>query len=45
MGVRPEPTSLLFLACGAMVIASGMAAYLPARRAASVDVMQALRTE
>ena len=45
MGVQPEGTSLLFLASGAIVIASGMAAYLPARRAASIDVMQALRTE
>src|SRR5881275_2419414 len=45
LGVQPEGTSLLFLASGAIVIASGMAAYLPARRAASIDVMQALRTE
>jgi predicted permease len=44
-GVRPDRPGLLFLACGAILIASVMAAYLPARRAASVDVMQALRTE
>ncbi|PYT80619.1 MAG: hypothetical protein DMG40_11645 [Acidobacteria bacterium] len=44
-GVRPESTGLLLLACAAIVIASAMAAYFPARRAASIDVMQALRTE
>lgn len=44
-GVQPNSPRLLFLACSAIVLAGGMAAYLPARRAASIDVIQALRGE
>jgi predicted permease len=39
-----DPVSLA-LALGVMVLVSGIAALVPARRAASVDPMQALRTE
>jgi predicted permease len=39
-----DPLSLV-LALGVMVLVSGVAALVPARRAASVDPMQALRTE
>jgi len=44
-GVRPlDPLSLLG-AIGVLSIAISLAAWLPARRAASVNPMQALRTE
>jgi ABC-type antimicrobial peptide transport system permease subunit len=44
-GARPENPMLAAAACGAMVITSVAAAYVPAMRAASVDPMQALRSE
>jgi len=45
LGIEPLDLALLSVACGAMVIASAMAAYVPAMRAASVDPMKALRSE
>jgi len=44
-GVRPGDPLILACACCIMVITSLAAAYVPARRAASVDPMQALRSE
>ncbi len=44
-GVEPLDWALLFVACGALVIAGVAAAYIPATRAASVDPMKALRSE
>ena len=44
-GVRPGDPLILACACGIMVITSLAAAYVPALRAASVDPMQALRSE
>jgi putative ABC transport system permease protein len=44
-GIRPSDPLLLLLACCVIVITTMIAAYLPARRAASVDAMRALRTE
>lgn len=44
-GVRPNAFVLVAVACGLIVLTGLMAAYLPARRAASVDVVSALRTE
>jgi putative ABC transport system permease protein len=44
-GIRPNNLLLLLLACSVIIFTSLMAAYLPARRAASVDVMHALRAE
>jgi ABC-type antimicrobial peptide transport system permease subunit len=44
-GVRPNALGLVGVACGLIVLTGLMAAYLPARRAASVDVVSALRTE
>lgn len=44
-GVRPGAAILLMTACCVMVIASLAAAYVPAARAASVDAMEALRSE
>ena len=44
-GIRPGDPIFLVVACSAMIITSLAAAYLPAARAASVDPMQALRTE
>lgn len=44
-GVHPNNALLLALACCLIVLTSMIAAYLPARRAASVDVVHALRTE
>ncbi len=43
-GVRPGDPALVAGACGVMLIA-GMAAYMPAAQAASVDPMHALRSE
>lgn len=45
LGVEPLDWALLFVACGALVIAGVAAAYIPATRAASVDPMKALRSE
>jgi putative ABC transport system permease protein len=44
-GVRPNDLFLLVAAFGLIVLSGLLAAYLPARRAASVDVVQALRSE
>jgi predicted permease len=44
-GVRPGDPLVLVTGCVVLVIAGLTAAYLPASRAASVDPMQALRTE
>ena len=44
-GVQPLDPAFLVGACCALVIASMAAAYMPAARAASVDPMQALRSE
>lgn len=44
-GVRSGDPLFVVVACSAMIVVGLAAAYLPARRAASVDPMQALRTE
>ena len=44
-GVTPRNPLLLAIACCAITVTAGFAAYLPARRAASIDPMQALRNE
>jgi putative ABC transport system permease protein len=44
-GVSPRNPLLLAIACCAITLTAGLAAYLPARRAASIDPMQALRNE
>ena len=44
-GMRPADPLLLAAACGVLLIAGLAAAYVPAARAASVDPMQALRSE
>ena len=44
-GIRPQHPIFLAVACCVMVIASVAAAYVPAMRAASVDPMEALRSE
>jgi ABC-type antimicrobial peptide transport system permease subunit len=44
-GVSPHNPLLLAIACCAITVTAGLAAYLPARRAASIDPMQALRSE
>jgi ABC-type antimicrobial peptide transport system permease subunit len=44
-GVRPLDTLSIVAALGVLVAAVAVAAWLPARRAASVDPIQALRTE
>ena len=44
-GARPEDPVILAGACCALVVAGMAAAYIPAVRAASVDPMEALRSE
>jgi ABC-type antimicrobial peptide transport system permease subunit len=44
-GVRPDDVSMVTVACCVIVITSMTAAFVPAARAASVDPMQALRSE
>jgi putative ABC transport system permease protein len=44
-GVSPRNPLLLAIACCAITLTAALAAFLPARRAASIDPMQALRNE
>jgi ABC-type antimicrobial peptide transport system permease subunit len=44
-GVRPLDAASIAAALGILAMAAALAAWLPARRAASIDPMQALRTE
>jgi predicted permease len=44
-GVTPRDPLLLAIACVVITATGGLATYLPARRVASTDPMQALRTE
>lgn len=44
-GVRPNSALTLSVSCGLIVLSGLLAAYLPARRAASVDIVDALRSE
>jgi putative ABC transport system permease protein len=44
-GVAPNNPLLLTVACLVVVFTGALASYLPARRAASIDPMQALRSE
>jgi putative ABC transport system permease protein len=44
-GVSPRNPVLLAIACCAITFTAALAAFLPARRAASIDPMQALRNE
>lgn len=44
-GVSPRNPLLLAIACSAITLTAAVAALLPARRAASIDPMQALRSE
>jgi putative ABC transport system permease protein len=44
-GISPRNPLLLAIACCSITVTAGLAAYLPARRAASIDPMQALRNE
>ncbi len=44
-GLKPGDLVTFFAACVVMATVTMMASYLPARRAASIDPMQALRSE
>jgi putative ABC transport system permease protein len=44
-GISPRNPLLLAIACCSITVTAGLAAYLPARRAALIDPMQALRNE
>jgi ABC-type antimicrobial peptide transport system permease subunit len=44
-GVRPLDATSIVAALAFLAIAAAVAAWLPARRAASIDPIQALRTE
>ncbi len=44
-GVEPRDPGLLLVACGSVALAAALAAWIPARRAASIDPLQALRCE
>ena len=43
--IRPEQVTIVAGACGVMIVAGLIAAYLPAARAAAVEPMEALRSE
>jgi ABC-type antimicrobial peptide transport system permease subunit len=42
---RAENAAIFAISSGVLLLAATVAAWLPARRAASIDPMQALRTE
>jgi predicted permease len=44
-GIDPHDPTTMFLVCGLLAVCGFIAALIPARRAASIDPMQALRTE
>jgi ABC-type antimicrobial peptide transport system permease subunit len=44
-GISPHNPLLLAAACFSIILTAAAAAYLPARHAASIDPMQALRNE
>jgi ABC-type antimicrobial peptide transport system permease subunit len=44
-GVEAHDPATILLVCGLLVVCGFLAALIPARRAASIDPMQALRTE
>lgn len=44
-GIGPRDPLVLAIACVVIVLAGAIAAYLPARRAASIDPIKALRSE
>ncbi len=44
-GMAPSRPLLMALTCGIVIVTAALAAYLPARRAASIAPMQALRSE
>ena len=44
-GVSPQVPQTIAVACFALIMAAALAAYLPARRAANLDPLEALRHE
>lgn len=43
--LSPSSSLVIYLAIAAMLVVADLAAYVPARRAASIEPMQALQTE